>query len=355
MPVERRARRLFVATLAVPVIFAVYVAAFTGRFWSVVRPVVATAIGVTVIGSVYAGEAWRRTPAQRVSPARAAFVLALALAVVGAGLPAAPTRAHAPNEAVIEIAHSYLGTPYRLGATGPNFVDCSGLMYRIFLEAGELPRIGGKRMRAIAYYGWFRARGMISTDVTGGERGDLVYYKRENSSWSHIGIYLGGGKVLSALTAGVAVHGLEALQSKFVAFLKVNWSEGDRGPSEDIKGNKKNDDKPRNRGNNDSGGGNDGGGNNEGAADQPPREPSGEPQNLPDGASELPRGFATGTMNLRKDADPSARVIGWVSRGSNFGILGTGNSPSGALWYNVKLRNGKTGWIYSRWVRELDN
>jgi uncharacterized protein YgiM (DUF1202 family) len=60
-------------------------------------------------------------------------------------------------------------------------------------------------------------------------------------------------------------------------------------------------------------------------------------------------------MNLRQAADPDARIIGWVSRGTTFTILGTGNSPSGALWYEVKTRSGKSGWIYSRWVRPLED
>jgi cell wall-associated NlpC family hydrolase len=341
MPVERRAPRLFIAVLAVPVIVAVYLAAFAGRSWSVVRPLIATLLGITVIGSVYAEEAWRRTPTPRVSPLRAAMVLALGLVVVAAGLPGAPTRAHAPSEEVIEIAQSYLGTPYRLGATGPSMVDCSGLMYRIFLDAGELPRIGGKRLRAIGYYNWFKARGMISTDRTAGERGDLVYYKRPNSSWSHIGIYLGNGRVLSALTNGVSVHPIHALQSKFVAFLKVNWSEGDGEPRSEPKRNRDRDRKP------DRGGDQ---GNGEDNSSGPSEGPQAGPNNGPDA---LPRALATGTMNLRQAADPHGRIIGWVSRGSTFAILGTGNSPSGALWYNVKLRNGRTGWVYSRWVTEL--
>lgn len=362
MPVERRARRLVVVTLAVPVIFAVYVAAFTGRLWSVVRPIVATMLGISVVGSVYVEEALRRTPAARVSPARAALVIALALVVSAASLPgASSTRAHSPKDAVIDVARAYLGTPYRLGAEGPNFVDCSGLLYRVFLEAGELPRIGGRRMIAVAYYGWFRTRGMISTDSTAGERGDLVYYKRENSHWKHIGIYLGEGKVLSALTNGVSIHGLHALQSKFVAFLKVNWSAGDA----DV-------DRPRNgngdgNGNGNNGGGRDprgnvnpgGNGGQDADGDQGGRgnqdDDRGQPDDEPTGGNDpdanLPVALAVGTMNLRVSADPNARIVGWVSRGSTFKVLGTGKSPSGALWYEVKLRSGKTGWVYSRWAQ----
>lgn len=191
------------------------------------------AVGESIVISWH-GRPWtlrQETCAARLS-SRAAVVLALALLVAATGVACAPTRAHldavanaaSPREAVIEIAQSYLGTPYRLGAEGPAFVDCSGLIFRVFADAGELPLIGGGRRRAIGYYGWFRNRGMITTNIDGGTRGDLVYYRRDNSRWSHIGVYLGDGKVLSALTTGVAVHRLQALeQSRFVAFLRVNW------------------------------------------------------------------------------------------------------------------------------------
>jgi cell wall-associated NlpC family hydrolase len=336
MPVERRSRRLFVLTLAVPIIVAVYLAAFAGRVWSALRPSVALALGASVIGSVYVEEAWRRSPTPRVSPLRAAAVLALALIVAGAGLPASPTRAASPSEAAIAAAQGYIGTPYRLGATGPARFDCSGLMFRIFADIGELPRIGGKRMRAVQYYNWFKARGMITTSPSSGDRGDLVYY----SNGHHIGIYLGNGRVLSAMASGVKVHGLQAISSRFVAFLKVNWSEGDPAAggegAEKPKKNKK-------KKNNETPPAENKPGDGDTTVEQPTDTASG------------PRGRAIGTMNLRNDADPGARIIGWVRRGSSFEILGTGNSPSGALWYNVKLRSGKTGWVWSRWVQPLDN
>jgi cell wall-associated NlpC family hydrolase len=332
MPVERRSRSLFVLTLAVPVFIVVYMAAFAGRIWSALRRSLALALGATVIGSVYVEEAWRRSPAPRVSPMRAATVLALALVVAGAGLPAAPTRAAGPSEAAIAAAQGYIGVPYRLGATGPARFDCSGLMFRIFADIGELPRIGGKRMRAVQYYNWFKARGMVTTSPSSGKRGDLVYY----ANTSHIGIYLGNGKVLSAMVPGVKVHGLQSISSRFVAFLKVDWNEGDpvtggQG-SEKPKKDKKKDKPPENK---PAGG--------DTTTEQPTNTAGG------------PRGFASGTMNLRNDADPGARITGWVRRGSTFEILGTGNSPSGALWYEVKLRSGKTGWVYSRWVQPLGN
>jgi cell wall-associated NlpC family hydrolase len=339
MPVERRLRRLFVVTLAIPVIVAVYAAALGNRLWSTVRPAVAAMLGVSVIGSVYVEEAWRRTPASvRVSPLRSATVMALALVFISASLPGAPARAAEPRELALDGARGYIGVPYRLGTEGPNQVDCSGLIYRVFADIGELPRIGGRRLRSIGYYHWFRSRGLATTE--GGERGDLVFYRAP----LHIGFYLGDGRVLSALVSGVKVHDLRGINAEFVAFLKVDWSVGDPKPKPDDAGGKP-DESGDGAGKPDR---DDGGGKpDESAA---PAETDANADTL-----KGPRGFAVGTMNLRLAADPDARIIGWVSRGSTFKVLGTGNSPSGALWYQVKTHSGREGWIYSRWVRQFED
>ena len=63
--------------------------------------------------------------------------------------------------------------------------------------------------------------------------------------------------------------------------------------------------------------------------------------------------MATGTLNMRDSANPDGRIIGWVSRGQTFRIIGRGNSPSGWLWYQVRTASGKEGWLFSYWVREV--
>lgn len=131
-------------------------------------------------------------------------------------------------EAVIAAARSHLGVPYRVGSEGPNLFDCSGLMYRIFEETGQLERIGGARLRAAGYMRWFMSRGRAVASEELAARGDLVIYNHG----THIGIYLGEGRVLSAITSGVSVHSLRGITVPVTAFLKVDWS-GDGGPLAD--------------------------------------------------------------------------------------------------------------------------
>lgn len=355
MPVHRRApRRALIVTLAIPVIVAVYVAALLGRVWALFRPTVALTLGAAVIGGVYADEALRRAPG-RVTPLRAAMIAALAMTVVGASMAPAPTFAAKPREAVIAAAESYLGVDFRLGAEGPHRFDCSGLMFRIFADAGELPRISGKRLRAIGYMKWFASRGLASKN--GGERGDLVIW----GGGRHIGIYLGDGMVISALTTtGVTVHRLHGINYRFTTFLKVRWGKNDGTGGGNDGGQGGND---GNQGNGGNGGGGDdddatvGGEGNSGGLKNGGKKNKGNDggQNAGgDGGNRVPTGLATGTLNLRKQPGPDEKIIGWVSRGSRFKVLGTGHSPSGALWLKIEMANGKTGWIWAHWTRMID-
>lgn len=125
------------------------------------------------------------------------------------------------RESIAKAALQYVGAPYKLGAEGPVLFDCSGLVYRAFADAGRLDLVGGRRMLARGYYRWFVEQGRLSK--TDGRVGDLVVYT--NGQWlSHIGIYIGGGKAVSALVnpAGITVHGVNSLTIEFVGFLHLD-------------------------------------------------------------------------------------------------------------------------------------
>lgn len=92
----------------------------------------------------------------------------------------------------IAFAMSQLGEPYVYGGTGPDSWDCSGLVQKAYAAAGvSLPRVVGPQMAA--------GRSISAADL---QPGDLVAY----SSMSHIGIYLGGGKVIHAPRPGKSVE-----------------------------------------------------------------------------------------------------------------------------------------------------
>jgi len=152
----------------------------------------------------------------------AAACLALAAALLAwpgatAGVSAAPKSADAVH-AVVAAARSHVGARYRFGGTGPAF-DCSGLVYRVFKDTHQLQHVGGKRMTATALLHWFTVRGR--TDAKFGVPGDLVVY----GQGAHVGIYIGHGKVISALTRGVRRHGLRSMTIRFSVFLHTRLSD----------------------------------------------------------------------------------------------------------------------------------
>jgi hypothetical protein len=335
MPVlRRRAPRWLILALAVPVIAAVYLAVAGGRLWSAGRGVLARLLGATVIGSVYVEFAARQAviPARR-QPLPLTIALAIAVVAMNAALPAAPTRAASdPAETVVQAALAYKGAPYVWGAEGPDTFDCSGLVYRAFKDAGELPLISGRRLTAYGYYVYFSSRGMAS--MTDGKRGDLVVYGHDGHIY-HIGIYLGNDRVLSALNEdkGVVVHGLYALTNKFKGFLHVPWSDSTADTADQMTTTSFINKVP-----------------------EPPADATSTDEN--NGQTEPPadpdvvaRGYAFGSVNVRDAAGPDNQIVSWVSRGTTISILAAGRSPGGALWYKVRKASGKEGWVWSGWVR----
>ncbi len=92
----------------------------------------------------------------------------------------------------IDFALAQLGDPYVYGGTGPNGWDCSGLVQKAWAAAGvSLPRVVGPQMSATKRIPMSALRA-----------GDLVAY----SSMSHIGIYLGNGRVVHAPRPGKSVE-----------------------------------------------------------------------------------------------------------------------------------------------------
>ena len=84
-------------------------------------------------------------------------------------------------------------------------------------EAGMLKRIGGSRRTAYGYLEWFKKRGLASRFHP--LPGDLVIW----GGGGHVGIYVGHGKAVSALTSGVQVHKVKNTNPPFTTYLHVKW------------------------------------------------------------------------------------------------------------------------------------
>jgi cell wall-associated NlpC family hydrolase len=115
---------------------------------------------------------------------------------------------------IIALAESHIGARYAHGATGPHAFDCSGLVYRVFEDAGLGKMIAGLRS-ASALYSHFRARHMSSTSNP--QLGDLVIF----GGGSHVGIYIGNGRVVHAMVSGVAITRIAAVYPHFTTYVHL--------------------------------------------------------------------------------------------------------------------------------------
>jgi cell wall-associated NlpC family hydrolase len=147
--------------------------------------------------------------------------LALAVTLIAIEAPSATYAARGyysrGSEAarVVRYARSHLGARFRIGTEGRRYFDCSGLVFRVYAEAGLLRRIGGGRMLAAGYFKWFKRRGLVSRRSP--KTGDLIWWTHHGRI-EHIGIYVGNGRSISALTIGVRRHGLRSISVKFLAY-----------------------------------------------------------------------------------------------------------------------------------------
>lgn len=98
------------------------------------------------------------------------------------------------NASTMSIAQQYLGVKYVYGGSTPSGFDCSGYVYYVLKQSGR--SIG--RTTAAGYYA-------STTKVTNPQVGDLVFFKNtmNKSGVTHVGFYVGGGKMISALSSGV--------------------------------------------------------------------------------------------------------------------------------------------------------
>ena len=92
----------------------------------------------------------------------------------------------------LALATTEVGKPYVFGAEGPNSFDCSGLVQFALSAVGiKAPRLAHEQEA------W-------ASPVTNPQPGDLAFWGY--GSDSHVAIYIGGGKVISAPQPGQNVR-----------------------------------------------------------------------------------------------------------------------------------------------------
>lgn len=193
---------------------------------------------------------------------------------------------------VVAFARSHLRARYRHDASGPSSFDCSGLMWRVFQEAGLGTKVTSRSARGI--YVSYRSRGLASR--TNPQVGDLIVW----GQGSHVGVYIGRGYAISALVQGVRVHRVRAMFTPFTAYLHTHLSNV--------------------------------------------LEPAWELQLARHVKSVR---HTTRSTFLRVSASASAATDGTIRTGVRFVVVARHRDRAGRLWLKALTFTGRTGWIRS--------
>ena len=89
---------------------------------------------------------------------------------------------------VVETAKKYLGAKYVYGASGPNSFDCSGFTSYVF-------KLHGVSLSRTAKGQYTNGTAVSRANL---QPGDLVMFGPSASGINHVGIYIGGGKIIHA-------------------------------------------------------------------------------------------------------------------------------------------------------------
>lgn len=104
------------------------------------------------------------------------------------------TSATQSRSAIVKEAHKWLGTKYKYGGIDRSGVDCSGMVMRVYDKAAgvKLPRSSAQQREF--------CKSIRRKDLAAG---DLLFFAtgRDKTRVSHVGIYIGDGKMIHASTS----------------------------------------------------------------------------------------------------------------------------------------------------------
>jgi cell wall-associated NlpC family hydrolase len=124
------------------------------------------------------------------------MILAVVQGCTSASIPYTNTsRTDSTGTRIVAISKSLLGTPYRFGGSTPEGFDCSGLIHYVYKQSG----IKVPRSSQLLY---LQAK-KIPLDKL--QSGDLLFFKINGKTVSHVAIYLNNGRFIHAPSSGKSV------------------------------------------------------------------------------------------------------------------------------------------------------
>lgn len=113
--------------------------------------------------------------------------------------------AQGDNNAIVDIAKSFLGTRYVYGGTTPRGFDCSGFTQYVYRIAGvNLPRTASDQSKV-----------GVAVDKSNLMPGDLVFFQTVTNGISHVGIYIGNGNFIHASSGSKHKVTITSLSSSY--------------------------------------------------------------------------------------------------------------------------------------------
>jgi lipoprotein Spr len=97
------------------------------------------------------------------------------------------------NDALFTAIDEWYGTPYVLGGSTKDGIDCSAFVQAVYAKLFQIP------MPRTAREQYKAARHISRTEL---KQGDLVFFNTRGSGISHVGIYLQNNKFVHAATSG---------------------------------------------------------------------------------------------------------------------------------------------------------
>lgn len=173
----------------------------TGAGLATMSPATAEAATITVPNTGVSVDVPDHIVAEAKKQARPVYDLAVQHGVLKQSdipAPAKPAPKKAPagksvGQKIADIAMTKVGAPYVWGAAGPNAFDCSGLTTWAHQQLGKnIPRTSQAQ-----------AGGGHAVALNALQPGDVISYY---AGASHVGIYIGGGKIVHALNPSSPVR-----------------------------------------------------------------------------------------------------------------------------------------------------
>lgn len=114
-------------------------------------------------------------------------------------------KVYTPGTKILETAYTKLGSPYKWGATGPNSFDCSGFTSWVYRQHGI----------SLSRTAQAQSQGGVAVDRSNLQPGDLVFFGSGTGRITHVGIYIGDGKMIHSPQTGDVVK-ISALHKNYV-------------------------------------------------------------------------------------------------------------------------------------------